>query len=330
VYPRTATLEQVQTEYQNQLSGITADEHVVDIGKGDNPGLVLSVAARRLGKQDMFNASIINLESGVQVAGRSENYNTLDDGIRTMENIARALTGVSMAPGDVLFGDEDLNDSRKRAREIPRARPSGETPHAQPSGETTAPKRSGGSAFGYGALNLAGGLGSFIQGDWGGGLVCLAGYGAAAGLIVWELSMAYEDKLAGIPGSVGLGVAGVTVLYGFIRPAVYKRSHRLAGIADRITLRPRRGIRARMRYGCPTPCGFRGSVENEQNTMRIGVLGGGSLRGTAAVRGVQGYVPPRGAREGGIYCNLRCQRRKRDAARCPEGKRRWKRHNSRK
>jgi hypothetical protein len=85
-------------------------------------------------------------------------------------------------------------------------------------------------------LNLAVGLGSFIQGDWGSGIAILAGYGAAAGLIYWELSLDYEDELAGIPGTVALGVAGVTVLYGFIRPAVYQKNHRLAEIADRIHL----------------------------------------------------------------------------------------------
>jgi hypothetical protein len=48
--------------------------------------------------------------------------------------------------------------------------------------------------------------------------------------------MDYEDKLAGIPGAVGIGVAGVTVLYGFIRPALYQRNRRLAGIADQINI----------------------------------------------------------------------------------------------
>jgi hypothetical protein len=151
----------------------------------------------------MFNASIINLETGVQLIGRSVDYNTLTDGKSAMENLARELTGATGAPDD-----------------------------------TTAKggKNSWGAVFGYGALNLGLGLGSFIQGDWAGGLTLLAGYGAAAGLIVWELSLDYEDKLAGIPGAVGIGVAGVTVLYGFIRPFVYQRNRRLAGIADRVDI----------------------------------------------------------------------------------------------
>jgi TolB-like protein len=96
VYPRTATLEQVQEEYDNQLNGDVADENVVDIGKGENPGFVLSVAARRLGSQNMFNASIISLESGAQSAGESMNYNSLSDGIMIMEDLARELAGMNI------------------------------------------------------------------------------------------------------------------------------------------------------------------------------------------------------------------------------------------
>jgi hypothetical protein len=85
-------------------------------------------------------------------------------------------------------------------------------------------------------MNLVAGFGSFVQGDWGGGLTLLAGYCAAAGLIVWELSLKYEDDLAGIPGAVGLGAAGLTALYGFVCPFVYQRSRTLTGIADGINL----------------------------------------------------------------------------------------------
>ncbi|MDR1216483.1 MAG: penicillin-binding protein activator LpoB [Treponema sp.] len=92
VYPRTATLEQVQAEYDNQTDGMTADENIVGIGKGENPRFVLSVAARRLDEQNMFNASIINLESGEQIVGRSVDYQSLDDGITVMQRLARELT----------------------------------------------------------------------------------------------------------------------------------------------------------------------------------------------------------------------------------------------
>jgi hypothetical protein len=90
--------------------------------------------------------------------------------------------------------------------------------------------------LGYSVLNFALGLGSFVQGDLGGGLTTLLSYGLAGGLIAWELTMDYEDDLAGIPGTVGLGVAGFAVLYGFIRPALYQRSRTLAGIMDGINI----------------------------------------------------------------------------------------------
>ncbi|MDR1218146.1 MAG: carbohydrate-binding domain-containing protein [Treponema sp.] len=108
VYPRTATLEQVQAEYDNQTDGMTADENVVGIGKGENPRFVLSVAARRLDEQNMFNASIINLESGEQIIGRSVDYQTLDDGVRVMRLLAQELTGVSMNVPSALSLAESL------------------------------------------------------------------------------------------------------------------------------------------------------------------------------------------------------------------------------
>jgi TolB-like protein len=236
VYPRTATLEQVQAEYKTQLSGDTAEKNLVDMGKGDNPRFVLSIAARRLGNLNMFNASIINLESGVQVTGESENYNTLDDGIQVMEKLARQLAGGPVnynTPGD------ETRDMENLARELTgkaRAFPSG-------GGTRKTTQKSGGAVFGYGVLNLGLGLGSFIQGDWAGGLTLLGGYGAAAGLIIWELSLSYEDPIAGIPGGIGLGVAGVTAVYGFIRPMLYNKNRALAEIADGINISVAPGIR---------------------------------------------------------------------------------------
>jgi TolB-like protein len=204
VYPRTGTLAQVQAEHETQLSGLTADESVIGIGKGDNPRFVLSVGARQLGSRNMFNASIINLETGVQIIGRSVNYDTLDDGIKVMQTLAHELTG---GPGDT-----GLGGGKKPADGL------------------------AWNTLGRGALNLALGLGSFLQKDWAGGGVILAGYGAAAGLIAWELSLSYEDPLAGVPGTAGLAVAGAAVVYGFVRPFVYRRSPALAGIVDGIHL----------------------------------------------------------------------------------------------
>jgi TolB-like protein len=92
VFPRTRSLEQVQNEWNNQLSGHTADENIVRIGAGEIPRFVLSCVARRLGGQTMFNATIIDLERGTQAAGASVNYATLNDGIDVMAELAILLT----------------------------------------------------------------------------------------------------------------------------------------------------------------------------------------------------------------------------------------------
>jgi TolB-like protein len=97
VYPRTKSLEQVQEEYGNQFNGDTADEYLPNLGMGTNPRLVLSVTARRLGARSMFNAAVINLETGVQEAGDTVNYQSLDDGIRAMEQLALKLTNPEKA-----------------------------------------------------------------------------------------------------------------------------------------------------------------------------------------------------------------------------------------
>ena len=86
-----------------------------------------------------------------------------------------------------------------------------------------------GIAFG----NIFLGLGSYIDGDWAGGLVVTSGYVVAGGLILWELfGLKYEDDLAGIIGPIGVGVGGLALLYGIIRPYIHKRNPQLAYISD--------------------------------------------------------------------------------------------------
>jgi TolB-like protein len=95
IYPRTSSLEQIQREYRHQLSGNVADENIVAIGYGVNPDFVLSGSANKLGAQNLFVATILNLETGVQTDGTSVNYNTLNDGISAMNALAEELTGMA-------------------------------------------------------------------------------------------------------------------------------------------------------------------------------------------------------------------------------------------
>jgi len=92
VFPRTKTLEQVQTEYKTQTSGNTDDYSIAAIGHGDNPLLALSGAARRVGQDRMFNAAIINVESGTQVKGDSVDYQVIEDGLSAMQTLAVTLS----------------------------------------------------------------------------------------------------------------------------------------------------------------------------------------------------------------------------------------------
>jgi hypothetical protein len=79
-----------------------------------------------------------------------------------------------------------------------------------------------GSRIGMAALNPFLGMGSYIMGDWIGGLIQSVGYGTALGLIAWDVSgIDYADGKAGVPGLIGMGVAGATVVFGIIRPFVY-------------------------------------------------------------------------------------------------------------
>jgi hypothetical protein len=57
------------------------------------------------------------------------------------------------------------------------------------------------------------------------------------------MSLKYTDDMAGIPGTIGIGVVSLTAVYGFIRPALYEQNRRLTGIADRVEIAPVPGDR---------------------------------------------------------------------------------------
>jgi hypothetical protein len=91
-----------------------------------------------------------------------------------------------------------------------------------------------GARIGAGFLNLLAGAGSYSMGDWKGGLTLTGGYLAAAGLVLWDIfAFSSDDDLAGIPGAIGFGVAGIAALYGFIRPFIYQKPASNP-VADRI------------------------------------------------------------------------------------------------
>ena len=91
----------------------------------------------------------------------------------------------------------------------------------------------------YGALNIVLGLGSHLQGDRNSSRIIMGGYALATGLIVWELAgLSYDDAIAGIPGTIGLGLAGATMIFGFVKPFFFNKNPAFATIIDRVNVTP--------------------------------------------------------------------------------------------
>jgi hypothetical protein len=90
-----------------------------------------------------------------------------------------------------------------------------------------------GEKIGTGALNIVFGLGSYLEGDIAGGLTITAGYAVSAGLFVVEaVALDWDNPAVGIPATIGVATAGLTLVYGFARPFIYNYSPRIAAVMD--------------------------------------------------------------------------------------------------
>jgi TolB-like protein len=230
VLPRTKTIETAMSEQKIQRSGLTDPNSIKAIGQATNAQYVLAGDVRSLGSQNMFMASILNIEDASQMAGDSKNYRTIADGLQLMAELSGTLTGnagtgvpqrtaANETSGGSVFDQMAAEAERTAAA-------------AKPVKPDPISGFSSGRRLGAGVLNLALGIGSFTMGDVSGGLTLLAGYAAAGGLMFYETTLKYEDALAGVVGPIGLGVAGATVLYGFIRPFVYQKSTSTTALID--------------------------------------------------------------------------------------------------
>jgi hypothetical protein len=95
------------------------------------------------------------------------------------------------------------------------------------------PPASTGQKIGTGALNILFGLGSYLEGDIAGGLTLSGGYALAAGLFVVEaLALDWDSPMVGVPATVGVAMAGLTIVYGFARPFIYNHSKQVAAVMD--------------------------------------------------------------------------------------------------
>jgi hypothetical protein len=124
---------------------------------------------------------------------------------------------------------------RIRALEVETARVQGAqtyTIRKLPSGFV--PKTTGGKV-GTGALNIVFGLGSYLEGDLAGGLTITAGYAVAAGLFIFEAAARdWDSPAVGIPATIGVAAAGLTIAYGFARPFIYNRNPPMVAVLDNI------------------------------------------------------------------------------------------------
>jgi TolB-like protein len=117
IFPRTSSLEQVQQEYKTQLSGVTSEKQAARLGYGINPEFVLSVVAGKLGSMNLFNASVLNLESGIEETSTSEEYSSLEDGMNAMTIIAQTISGQELSGRDAAARQKELAAQEKAKRD---------------------------------------------------------------------------------------------------------------------------------------------------------------------------------------------------------------------
>jgi formylglycine-generating enzyme required for sulfatase activity/TolB-like protein len=101
VFPRTSSLEQVMKEHDNQRDGTTDQNGIKEQGIGINPDYVLSVQVMNIGKINMFTAAILNMVERSQGEESDKvEYETIEDGVRVMQELGQKFTGVRKGSSD--------------------------------------------------------------------------------------------------------------------------------------------------------------------------------------------------------------------------------------
>jgi hypothetical protein len=130
---------------------------------------------------------------------------------------------------------------KKPAAKMPAKKPAGK-PAAKPGAK--APAKGGSGDFPKGAaaaLNPVFGLGSYIQGDVLGGVICSVGAATAVSLVLVEKFARDWDsgigESSGLVGFAGICAGGATVIFGVLRPILWKGgSGRHAQVLDGINI----------------------------------------------------------------------------------------------
>jgi TolB-like protein len=209
-------IDLIRGELNFQYSGDVDDNSMQELG-------------RVLGAQSIVSGSLTDIGGVYRIVIRVLNVQTAAVEVQYRTNIVndnkvRALLGETVAkpPRKPLFG----GGAEKPPK--PPKPPKPEKPPKPPREPSTIAGK-----IGTGALNIVLGLGSYIEGDIAGGLTLTAGYAVAAGLVVIEVTaLDWDSPMVGVPITAGVSLAGLTLVYGFVRPFIYNRSPQTAYILD--------------------------------------------------------------------------------------------------
>ena len=125
VIPKTSTLNGIVTHQNLSQENLLSPSSMKVYGRVANTQYVLSASVRSLGTLNMFVASILSTDDGSQLSGNARNYSALDDGHKSMRDLALALTGVNVetqalpnnfvriAGGTFLMGSPSMEVGRK-------------------------------------------------------------------------------------------------------------------------------------------------------------------------------------------------------------------------
>ncbi|MDR0877368.1 MAG: SUMF1/EgtB/PvdO family nonheme iron enzyme, partial [Treponema sp.] len=100
VFPRTRSIEQVMKEHHIERSGLTDADSIRIIGEAVNAQYVLSASVRNVGKDNYFSGSILHIVEASQGQGDRRKYQTINEGIKLMPELARVITG-GTAPSNI-------------------------------------------------------------------------------------------------------------------------------------------------------------------------------------------------------------------------------------
>jgi len=212
VIPRSDVDRLINTEAEFQLSDFSARTKTAEMNRVLNGTHILSGIIGKVGNRINISISLYTypdlrqLPGGVdmRVSNTDELFDKIPELVRTM------LAKISEDEKKII-PTEQKSSANAAKKSDPRL----------------------GIAFG----NIFFGLGSYVSGDWAGGLTVTGGYLAAGGLIMWELfGIKYEDPLAGVIGPIGVGIGGLALVYGFARPYIRSKNPRLASFSDNFNI----------------------------------------------------------------------------------------------